>query len=492
MCIFKNKWRDFQPTKQYLLVVSKLISISKLYNYSKANFDYIADKIDYWKTPIEFMNDGGGDCLEENTRILVKNGIKKIKDLRIGDLVLSYNYISKEYEYKKVINKWNKGILEGNIIKLRNGYNIIVTDEHRFFCRISERNRKNYKIKKLKDINLDYWCKRQIHCVYYLPEGDIDINKDMAYIFGIFLAEGFGDKKHVRIAQDKKNIREKIENALDNLGVPYSKSRRIISAYYSILNSEIRDKLKKLGSNSFNKQMPSEVLNWNKKSLMKLIEGMLDGDGTDRNKEWNLSNDLWEFSTSSEQVAKMFNIICRKVYGNCWFYKQENHQGAGNKPIYRLRYNPKSYFNKEIFNGISTVSIKSLEKISNKHYYDIEVEDNHNFVLADSGVISHNCEDWARWYVDILVRIQKKEDARFIIHSGYNKARWGDELHHHAICVFKYQGKYAVLDVKQFASGYESHLATGYRMFPDGITRMEIRDWQGKILEKKRKWIGVF
>lgn len=103
-----------------------------------------------------------------------------------------------------------------------------------------------------------------------------------------------------------------------------------------------------------------------------------------------------------------------------------------------------------------------------------------------------DCENWTRWYVDILVRIQKKEDARFIIHSGYNKKRWGDELHHHAICVFKYQGKYAVLDVKQFASGYESHLVTGYRMFPDGITRMVVRDWQGKILEKKRKWIGTF
>lgn len=102
-----------------------------------------------------------------------------------------------------------------------------------------------------------------------------------------------------------------------------------------------------------------------------------------------------------------------------------------------------------------------------------------------------DCEDWARWYVDILVRIQNKDDARFIVYSGYNKARWGDKKMHHAICVFPYQGKYAALDVTQFAFGYESQLATGYRTFPDGITRMEVRDAWGKILEKKRKWIGT-
>ena len=103
-----------------------------------------------------------------------------------------------------------------------------------------------------------------------------------------------------------------------------------------------------------------------------------------------------------------------------------------------------------------------------------------------------DCEDWVRWYVDILVRIVKLEGARFIIHSGYNKKRWGNEVNHHAICVLPYRGKYAVLDVKQFASGYEDYMATGYRTFPDGITRMEVRDWQGKILEKRYQLFGVF
>jgi len=490
MCFKKpDKWKSFEPTPKYLAEVSKLDTVEKLSEYTRW-FTFTADIRDYWKTPIEMLNDGEGDCLEENTDILIKNSIKKIKDIEIGDLVLSYNYASEEYEYKKVINKWDKGILEGNIIKLKNGNKIIATDDHRFFCRTSEGNRQDYEVKRLKDINLEYWCKRQIHCVYSLPEGEVDIDKDLAYIYGIYLAEGYSDGSKIQIAQDKQNIRNKIENALNNLKVPYSKSKRTKHAYYNILKGEIKDKLKTLGSDSFNKNIPIEFLNWNKESLKYLMEGMLDGDGTDRNKKWNPDNSLWEFSTSSEQVAKIFNVICRKVYGNCWFYKQEVHQGVGNKPIYRLRYNPKGLSNEEIFNGISSVSIKSLEKISNKHYYDIEVEDNHNFVLADSGVISHNCEDFARWYVDILTRVQGISEARFVIYNGLNSKK---KLTGHGVCVFPYKGALAIFtnNIPPIL-GFKDFVEAGHYFYPNGLKYMEIRDWNGKILSKKRKWIGVF
>lgn len=31
MCIFFNKWKDFEPTKQYLSIVSVLTSVTKLH-----------------------------------------------------------------------------------------------------------------------------------------------------------------------------------------------------------------------------------------------------------------------------------------------------------------------------------------------------------------------------------------------------------------------------------------------------------------------------
>ena len=103
-----------------------------------------------------------------------------------------------------------------------------------------------------------------------------------------------------------------------------------------------------------------------------------------------------------------------------------------------------------------------------------------------------DCEDWARWNVDILVRIQKKDGARFVIHGGYNKARWGNKVVYHAICVFPFQGKLALFSNYEFKAGYNSFIETGYYTFPDGIKYLQVRDWQGKVLEKKRKWTGIF
>ena len=497
MC-FKNKWQPFTPTQEYLDVVSGLTSISKLHTFIKG-FNYTGEKGDVWQTPEEFLKNEHLDCLEENTDILIRNGIKKIKDLKVGDLVLSYNYDLEKYEYKKIVNVWDKGILDGHKMILQNGHHIIATGDHRFYCRSREDYPEKYEIKRLKDINFNYWCKKQIHCVHLLPEGNIDFNKDLAYLYGIYLAEGYTDKNNsLFIAQDKKDVRKKIEQVLDNLNAPYSKSKRMVSAYYGIRNSKIKDYLIKLGTNSFNKKLPMEVLNWNNPSIKKLIEGMLDGDGTNCVKYKNNfadgcdHNALWEYSTSSEKSAKMFNIICRKIYGNCWFYKQENHQGVGNKPIYRLRFNPKGLSNKERLSGISTVTIKRLEKISNKHYYDIEVKDNHNFVLADSGVISHNCEDFARFAVDVLMRIIKLTEARFIIFSGYNKEKSDKKLKAHAICAFPYRGKTAIFSNDKFHSGFNDYIEIGHRYYPDGLKRYEVRDYQGKILEKKHKMIGTF
>ena len=499
-----SKWRKWKPTDEYLSTVSKLDTITKLQELM-SKFVYKWDTLklllwnvlwDSWKMPDQSLKEMQGDCLEENTTIITKDGFKKIKDININDLVLSYNFDLEKYEYKKVINKWDKGILDGYIINLRNGHNIIATGEHRFFCRIDQKNKKKYEIKKLDDIDISRWWKRQIYSVYKIPCGEINVDKNLAYIYGIYLAEGYGGDNHICIAQDKINIRKKIENALDNLNVPYSKSKREIHAFYNILKCNLKEDLKKLGSNSFNKNIPMEFLNWDKESLKSLIEGILDGDGTDRAKSWNNGNDLWEFSTSSEQVAKMFNIICRKVYGNCWFYKQEHHQGVGKEPIYRLRYNPNGKSNREIFNDISCVVIKSLGEIKNKHYYDIEIEDNHNFILADSGVISHNCEDAAILALDVLGRRQSWTKPQLLLFFGYytdsNNKR---KLQGHAVTAYKsnvYDNTYSIFSNNEVEHNFTDLLSIGHRFYPLGLKYQEIRDWRGNVLSRKFKLFGTF
>ena len=103
----------------------------------------------------------------------------------------------------------------------------------------------------------------------------------------------------------------------------------------------------------------------------------------------------------------------------------------------------------------------------------------------------NDCEDFSRFTVDILVRIIKILDARFVISSGYDKSRWkGAKCH--AICVFPYQGKFAVFDFNSLYTGLSGYEGAARITFPDGLKYQEVRDWQGKILSKRRQLIGTF
>ena len=106
-------------------------------------------------------------------------------------------------------------------------------------------------------------------------------------------------------------------------------------------------------------------------------------------------------------------------------------------------------------------------------------------------LLTYDCDDSMRFCVDVLVRVMKI-DAKGIISSGYNKARWGNVKKGHAITVFKWQGKYGVFSNRVFKSGFDSYIDACKYTFPDGLKYMEVRDWQGKIESKRSKWFGVF
>ena len=105
-----------------------------------------------------------------------------------------------------------------------------------------------------------------------------------------------------------------------------------------------------------------------------------------------------------------------------------------------------------------------------------------------------DCDDFMRFTVDVLARIMGI-DAKGVISSGYNKARWGNKIWNvkcHAITVFPYQGEYALFSNMEFKSGFDSYEDACKYTFPDGLKSMEIRDWQGKVESRRFKLIGTF
>lgn len=100
-----------------------------------------------------------------------------------------------------------------------------------------------------------------------------------------------------------------------------------------------------------------------------------------------------------------------------------------------------------------------------------------------------DCDDFARFTVDVLVRIIGIKDARFIAYYVSPIGLIPGEGH--AVCVFPFRGKYSVFSNKQLLHNFANYIDIGHYFFPKGFKRMVVRDYVGKILSKKRKWIGV-
>jgi hypothetical protein len=72
-------------------------------------------------------------CVDKNTLVTTISGNKKIENIEIGDLVLSYNEKINSTEYKTVVRKMNNGYKNTLIkIKTKSGF-IKVTDDHKIF-----------------------------------------------------------------------------------------------------------------------------------------------------------------------------------------------------------------------------------------------------------------------------------------------------------------------------------------------------------------------
>ena len=99
-----------------------------------------------------------------------------------------------------------------------------------------------------------------------------------------------------------------------------------------------------------------------------------------------------------------------------------------------------------------------------------------------------DCEDFARFTLDVLVRIQKREDVRFIIYTGYyNEKKYGA----HAVCVFPYRNTYSVFSNTHLYTYKDNYIDIGHIFYPK-LKYMEVRNDEGKIISRKFKLWGSF
>ena len=366
------------------------------------NLRYTSDEItrkqvEYWQNPEETLCTLTGDCVAEYEEIYVKDGVKTIKDLKVSDEVLSYDFDKKAFVYKPITKIWDKGILPIKRVHLRNGQHIDITNNHPLWSRVNQSGDSVYEKTYLSDIDLTRWWKRKIPIAVKIPYEVKDIewlNEDLCVVVGHFLAEGWYSKDR-KVGSSGYDLIEHIIPLLEKNDIPFSERKNGNGVpCINFLVSDFKEYLKRLKNNSFDIHLPEEIFHLPENKLEKLLYGAWLGDGT-TNIGINQHNKEWVYSTSSEQFAGDIQRIGLILGRTFHIWKQEHHGGAGKHPIYRITYNPESYFLKNHgYKDISEVSISYVENFGEYQTYDFEVKDTHTFVFKN-GIVSHQCEDFA-------------------------------------------------------------------------------------------------
>lgn len=80
-----------------------------------------------------FIITGGRGCFCGGQLIQTAVGVKPISEIKKGDKVLSYNEATKKNEYKRVTNTFKYDNDKIVRIRLKNGTEIKVTEDHKFY-----------------------------------------------------------------------------------------------------------------------------------------------------------------------------------------------------------------------------------------------------------------------------------------------------------------------------------------------------------------------
>lgn len=189
-----------------------------------------------------------GKCLDENSLISLADGsIKKMKDVVVGDSVLSLNEETYTFEPKSVQAIHNNGVKETVIIKT-NAREIACTPNHKFLV--------NGRWIEAKDINVNDLIAVPKQTVF----GNDDIDMCVVELLAIWLAEG----SFYTITNQTEEIIEVVKKALKKLDNSlYLKSK-------DGLNWRITNGGLKKNSNTFRKMLESFGL-WGLNSKTKFI-----------------------------------------------------------------------------------------------------------------------------------------------------------------------------------------------------------------------------
>jgi len=382
------------------------------------------------------------ECLPAQTYISTTKGKFKIKTLcekyeKTGELpiVTTYNESTKLFEEKKVNKIWCNGIKDVYCVILNGKRKLKSTINHRF---LTLDGWKRLDELKINDIILSNYNKQPYHQILNNTQkniiigsklGDGCITKISNNIFRLRIIHGNNQKEYI---QWKSNFFNGKLKSIKNNG--YSKkiahTFTTKSFYFNMNDNEIINNI----------SLQSLAISW-----------MDDGNISKNYLESRLYSTAKSFELSqllSNKIYENWNIISSVKIGKSSTTKRNYYWLSFNKENtkkiskllssyihksmeYKLCPEDRGFFNKnnwklEKDNNIGCMVVtKEFSFYKSEKVYDMNVEDNHNFIVTsiskiktehlritnaeNYGIIAHNCQDLNRCQIRIIEKIIKRD-----------------------------------------------------------------------------------
>lgn len=392
---------------------------------------------------------GGSPCFTEDTQVLTSFGYKSIKDVEVGDMVLTH-----KNRYQKVLRVGSK-VANTYLLKSQGIIPTKVTNNHPYYVRRVIRNNGIRSLTSPEWVEVKDLTK---NCFLGIPinkesKNPFNISKDEAYVLGRYIADGH-TRKDYRKSEGRKNSRyyhltlsigdQKINKFHSNLRfTSYAHTKSTYRCvFYNKRLVELAESF--CGCGAINKEFSPVLLDLPVDILKCIVEGFLEGDGC-------FTNGVFKVTTISKRLALSLSIAIAKVYN---VHSNVEYTNRPQKTIIEGRVvnqNPTYtvYFNKEYKKGSNAIvtddfiwlPFKKVLKLDKDVVYNLEVEEDNSYT-ANNAVV-HNCQGFSFAgkqlnfndprsklffvYLDILSHIKSlNPNVRFLLENVKMKREYQD------------------------------------------------------------------
>ena len=345
-------------------------------------------------------------CFTGDTLVLTQDGYKCIKDIKVGEYVLSH-----DNQYHKVVCSEKTGIKNICQIKGMGIHEIKCTENHQFYVRKRvkyyprlENGKRGYyrrfekpEWKPLNEIDKNYYLGVAINQNAVMPDfisDSLRSSHSFWYIVGRYVGDGWFNNGITFICGNERKIEELLTH-LDNCGFQYSVNDGRTCLRVRIQSKELFNVCNLFGHGASDKYIASFMFDMPERYIKSFIRGYFCSDGSYQGNRYHIAsiNPTLIYGTA-QLIAKAYkqpySIYKTKRKPTCVIEGRTVNQKDSWEVVWKkdVRKQDNAFYE----DGYVWFPIQSITDLKQtEDVYDLTVEDSHSFTA--NGVIAHNCTD---------------------------------------------------------------------------------------------------